>query len=54
MEQIIKKAMAWRDADPDPDTVAILDQTIIRAQANDDGFREDAIAELRSRISPPE
>ncbi|HJE50551.1 MAG TPA: phospho-sugar mutase [Tessaracoccus flavescens] len=53
MEQIIKKAMAWRDADPDPDTVAILDQTIIRAQANDDGFREDAIAELRSAFAGP-
>ena len=53
MNDVIAKAEAWRDADLDDDTRAVLDQLIIRAQANDEGFREDALAELESAFAGP-
>ena len=53
MTDLLTAAAAWRDADIDQASQAALDQLIVQAQANDDGLREAALAELTSAFAGP-
>lgn len=53
MTELLDRAQAWRDTDPDPDTAGRLDELIVRAQANDHTIREPALAELAAAFAGP-
>ncbi|AGY92772.1 hypothetical protein SPICUR_09255 [Spiribacter curvatus] len=50
--ELLTRARAWRDADPDPVTRADLDARIQRVEAGD-GAAGDAVAGLRACFEPP-
>lgn len=53
MSELLTIAQAWRDADPDPETAAELDEVVVRAQANDDAIRAAALADLAAAFAGP-
>jgi len=49
MTELSAKIAAWRSADPDPATVAVLDELVTKAASGDQG----ATAELASAFAGP-